>query len=260
MNRRKYISSLLLLPLSFNSITLANPIALFGRRFAGRILAEFFKRLMKSGARGYSSSVVRTAIARTGGRAKNGRSIQEIFGKKRYEVKDKSGKAIGSAKVENDILMLRNNGNRILGYAQIENEGITLYAGDGKFISRFVKKGDRVVSYNEKGDYVGQIIDEIVEDQVKSYFVDRFGNKYDGIPLTLDDNTSIEFNDKNTRIVNNTLEIYNNNDEKVLYGKYENNKIILYNLQNEKHAEVTRDIYGTMKIYSASGNLTGTYK
>jgi len=248
MNRRDFLAFVTLLPMG----SYANPIAGW---FVRGILRSSVRTLSRRAFSSVGSSVVRSSITRTGSRITQRGKIEKIFGRRTHTIKDKNGRVIGSARVESDVLMIRNAQNQILGYMQFENNALALYSGNGTRVIIFRQNGSRIVAYNQNEEYLGQIIEKTIEDEIESVFVDALGKEHKSIPVeisTKDD--SIALNDKNTTIEDNRLKIYNKKGQVILYGVANENDILLYDTNNHFKGKLQQHD-GKIYLYDAGGKL-----
>lgn len=246
MDRRRFILFSFLLPISID-VQAFLPALL-------RILKYSFRVLARGSFSRYSSRMIGRSIARTRYRAYKPSRIKKIFGTRKYSITGKNGRIIGSAQIEGEVMILRGNKNHILGYLQSENKGLAVYSGNGNRLILFKQKNNRIIAYNSDGDYLGQLIEDMVKDQIKSYFIDRKGNKHNSIPVEFKQkNSSIVMTEQNTRITNEKLEILDKNNKVVLYGIYKDENIVVYDLNNNIVSTIKKND-GVLSIYDINGN------
>lgn len=252
MNRRQFLvfcSAFLLA-----SKAQANPFGLIVRG----ILRTTFRSLSRRSFSRFSFRTVSHSISRTSGRISSPSRISRTFGNQRHNITNKSGKIVGTAQVEDNVLIIRDLQKRILGYIQSEKNALAVYAGNGTKVLTFRHKANRVIAYNENEDYLGQIIEKTIKDEIKRVFVDSLGKEYDSIPVELQaKETSNTINKDNTIISNGRLEVFNDNKELILYGVEENENLALYDTRNILVATI-RKYDGKLLVYNASGELLQT--
>lgn len=251
MNRRKFIIFSFLLPVSIN-------VSAFGQFFIRSIIRYAFRVLTRRVFSRYSSRSIGRSIARTSYRAYKPSRIKKTFGNQKYNIKGKNGRVIGTSKIEGEVMVLRGSKNHILGYLQSENKGLAVYDGNGTRVILFKKKNNKIIAYNNEGDYLGQLIEDMVKDHIKSYFIDKQGNKYDSIPIEFKKKSdSIAMTSKNTRIIGGRLEVFNEQNSIVLYGIHKDGDIVMYNLENNIVATIKKND-GLLSIYDNSGKKMGS--
>lgn len=87
-----------------------------------------------------------------------------------------------TAAVEGDVLVFRQGAAR-LGFAQWEKDGLVLYRSNGQRIARLADESERVLVYDDAGEYIGQFINELIEDQIVQIFVDKLGRRLEKLTL-----------------------------------------------------------------------------
>lgn len=249
MNRRDFIVLSAFLPLLVPSSAYG-----FWPAFIARgILRYSFRALTRRAFSRISTRTIRRSISRTSRHIYRPNRIQNTFRPRRYNILGKKGRVVGTAQIETDVMVLRNTQGQALGYIQAENKALTVYDSSGSRVITFKKKNDRVVAYNKDEDYLGQIIENMVEDKIKSYFIDKQGMKHDHIPVEFSsEHKPIMITDKNTRIFNGKLEIFDTNNTLVMYGIYKDNNILIYNLNNNIIATINKQD-GVLFVYNKNG-------
>lgn len=230
INRRSFLTLFPLLLCTPTTVT-ANPL-----------LRLVFRSLFSSSVR-YSARTVGRSILRTAGGVKNLSRIQKTFGKKIHKIKNSKGQVVGNAKVENNVLMIRDTQNRILGYIQAEKNLFSVYTGAGKRVISFREKDARIIAYDKDEDYIGQIIKKEIKGQIEDVFIDALGNEHPTVPLELEATTINE----------ERLNIYNDKNEVILYAIKRNDDLILYDTKNKQKGKITKTngklyIYNNQKI------------
>jgi len=109
IDRRSFFTVLPII-LLFPSVTMANPLAWM---FRG-ILRSSFRSLSRSGGR-YAMRTVSNSISRTSSSISRPSQMVKTFGKRTHTIRNRDGKIVGSAKIEGDVLMIRDVQKRILG-------------------------------------------------------------------------------------------------------------------------------------------------
>lgn len=248
MNRRDFLALVAILPMG----SYANPVAGW---FVRGILRSSFRTLSRRAFSSVGSNVVRSSIARTSSRITQRSKIDKIFGRRTHTIKDKNGRVVGNAKVESNVLMIRNTQKQILGYMQYEKNTLALYSGNGTRVIVFRQNDSRIVAYNQNEEYLGQIIEKTIKDEIESVFIDALGKEHKLIPVEIHTKEeSIALNDNNTTISNNRLQIYNKNGKVVLYGVANDNDILLYDKNNHFKGKL-QQIDGKIYLYDANGKL-----
>lgn len=243
MNRRTFLKLfpiLSILPIEIN----ANPL---GWIFRG-ILRSSFRSLARGGGR-YAMRTVGNSVVRTGGRISRPNRITRTFGRQRHTIKDRDGKVLGNAKVEGDVLMIRDTQNRIMGYIQAERNILSVYNGGGQRVVSFSEKSGRVIAYDKDDNYIGQIIKKEIKGKIEEVFVDALGKEHDSIPVELQTKEALTKANNQKR-----LKIYNDNNQVVFYGVYENGDLVLYDLNGSKKMKIKKD-KDRLYIYDNQGKL-----
>ena len=237
--------------LTFIPFFLFIPMAINANPIAGFIVRSAFRSLFRSGVR-YTARTVGRSIIRTGRGIRSLSRIQKTFGNKTHKIKNRKGQAVGSAKVEGNVVMIRDTQRRILGYIQAEKNLFSIYNGAGKRVISFRGKDARIIAYDKDENYIGQIIKKEVKGQVEDVFMDALGNEHASIPLELELKETKEKPHSEDR-----LHIYNNKQEIILYGIKENNDLLLYDTRDKRKGKITRS-NGKLYIYNNQGVLLQT--
>lgn len=252
MNRRQFLAFCSTFFFAFKAQ--ANPFGFIARG----ILRTAFRSLSRRSFSRYSFRTVSRSISRTSGRISSPSQISRTFGSQRHNITNKTGKVVGSAQIEGNVLIIRDLQKRILGYIQSEKNTLAVYAGNGARVITFRQKANRVIAYNENEDYLGQIIEKTIKDEIKKVFVDSLGKEHDSIPVELEaKETRATINKDNTIIKNGRFEVYNNNKELILYGVEQNENLALYDTKNTLIATIKKHD-GEFLVYNANGELLQT--
>ena len=249
MNRRQFLFSALL-PLFFPIDSHA-----FSQFFVRGLLRYAFRALVRRSFSRFSVRMVSRSMRRTSRRIYRPNRIRRIFGNRKYNILGKNGRVLGTGRIEAEVMVLRNAQGRMLGYIQSENRGLAVYDGAGNRVILFKKENGRVIAYNKDEDYLGQIIEEMVGDQIKSYFIDRNGVKHDSIPVEFrEKEQSFVITEHNTRIKDGKLEILDDKNEVIMRGIYRDDGIALYDL-DEKLVAIIKRQDGILSVYDSKGEL-----
>lgn len=108
--------------------------------------------------------------------------MRKILSQRAFDIRDQRGRVIGKAALESDVLVFRAQGRRVA-FAQWEKNGLHLYRANGQRVARITDQDGRVLVYDERGRYLGQFIEDLVEDQVVEFFVDALGNRHEQLYL-----------------------------------------------------------------------------
>ena len=208
-------------------------------------------------ARGAGRRLIRTRVTRAMrqvGRRRvafsQGRSrMLQLFGKKPLVRRGARGQVLRSAVVEGDELVFR-EGARKLGFAQWENEGLALYAVDGRRLARLKPTDGRIMAYDTAGKYLGQFVEQVVNKGVERFFVDAQGRRMESMPVTVgakgddvSDSKRFESYDEQgrlagySRLEDGMLAIYDATCGKLGYGAWEGDSLVVYDVVGNKQGE-----------------------
>lgn len=249
MNRRKFLilaPALFLLP----NDAMANPLVSW---IARGILRSAFRLLSQVGGR-YTVRTVGRSVLRTSSHISRPSRMIRTFGRKIHKIKNRHGKVIGSAKVEGNVLIIRDIQKKILGYIQAEKNLFSVYNGAGSRVITFRQKSERVIAYDKDENYIGQIIKKEIKGQIKDFFIDALGKEHDSVPIDLQVQEEIVKNKKDNNINDGKLKFYNDKNQLVLYGVQENGYLLLYNTDGIRKGKIERD-NGKLYIYNNRGDL-----
>ncbi len=151
----------------------------FARR---RIVSTGFRRLASGGGRrlirSEVSAAMRAAQARRVSASVGRQRMRKLLGTRTFKIRDRAGRVVGQAAAEGDLLVFR-QGSRRLGFAQWEADNLVLYRSNGRRLVRLKEARDRVMVYDNENNYLGQFIEEQIQDAVVNYFVDAMGQRHD---------------------------------------------------------------------------------
>lgn len=221
------------------------------------------RQLIRARARAATRAVRQRAVAAPKGQLR----MQRLFGKKPYVKRGANGQITRSATVEGDLLIFREAGRKV-GFAQWEKQGLILYRADGRRVARLLESDNRVLAYDNQGNYLGQFIEEVVEDQISRYFVDALGQRHETMsvppPKTETSPSQKRFYSHAedgsitgySMLVDGMLVICAPDGTELARGVWEESSLVLYDLLGEKQGEFRRE-GDTIMAYDAKGNNVG---
>lgn len=209
-----------------------------------------FRQLARGGGRQLirHQAHAATRAARTRAIPRGQARMQRVFGSRPYQVRGANGQVVRSASVEGDLLVFREAGRKV-GFAQWEREGLVLYRADGRRMAKLLESDNRLLAYDNQGNYIGQFIEEMVQDQLTRYFVDSLGQRHatmDLSALPTTPNTSEATQQRfyshaedgsvagYSMLVDGMLQVFDAAGQQVAYGAWEAQQLVLYDVLGEK--------------------------
>ena len=171
--------------------------------------------------------------------------MRRLLSQRAFEIRDLRGRIVGRAVAEGDLLVFRSQGRRIA-FAQWERDGLHLYRANGRPVARIVERDQRVLVYGERGRYLGQFIEDVIEDQIVGYFVDALGQRHEQFLLE-DGSPGLEVPEKDryysysldgdpggfSTIRDGILYVYDDNGAELIRGVLEDQVLVLYDSEGE---------------------------
>lgn len=155
-----------------------------GRR---RLFHRGLRRFPQGGGRKLIQAQTRAALQEARTRrlyVTNARErMRRVFGKSTHVIRDSRGEILAEVAMEKDLLLFRRQGQR-LAFAQWERDGLVFYQRGGQRLFRAQEYNDRVMVYGGRDEYVGQFIQEKIEDILVEKFVDRMGRRHDDFDVS----------------------------------------------------------------------------
>ncbi len=233
------------------------------RAAVGGVARSFGRSFARSGirsvARGAGRSMIRSQVRRSlrsaGARrvtAHPGQSrMHKLFGRKSFEIRNARGRVIGRASVEGDRLVFRTESRKV-GFAQWEKDGLHVYRASGRRVARITDKDDRILVFDDRNRYLGQFIQDLIEDQIIESFVDAMGEQHDHLVLT-GDYPGLEVPERDRH--------YSYTSDSTATGFSTIRDGILY-VYDEEGAELIRGVMeeNILVLYDDTGEVRGTFK
>ncbi len=206
-----------------------------------------FRQLARGGGQQLLRNQARTATraARTRAIPSGQARMQRVFGSRPYQVRSANAQVLRSATVEGDLLVFREAGRKV-GFAQWEREGLVLYRADGRRMAKLLESDNRLLAYDNQGNYIGQFVEEIIEEQLTRYFVDSLGQRHATMDLSAVPAVSQSQQQRfysyaedgsvagYSMLVDGMLQVFDAAGQQVAYGAWEAQQLVLYDVLGDK--------------------------
>lgn len=212
-----------------------------------------FRRLASGGGqrliRAEVSAAMRKAQARRVSASVGRQRMRKRLGGRTYKIRDRAGRVIGQAAVEDDLLVFR-QGSRRLGFAQWEGEDLVLYRSSGRRLVRLKETRGRVMVHDEDNNYLGQFIEEQIQDAVVNYFIDAMGERHQTFVLPEarpgteipEDERTYSYDPSGSAIGYSTIRdgillVFDTDGVELMRGALEEDVLVFYDDEGEKRGE-----------------------